>query len=174
MVHFYAKLVNTMNKLVNWTGEFHLENEINFVNGPITRIVNDTLSSEYILKTMITTHVWFMRLPKLCVYDGALLHPLKSLGTKRGTGTNLSKSHHDCSVLNSTEPREVKMMVSLADYFMKRTQRTPRSILHCFIQPQNLRLQSCDTWTRGMLPGSFLHVVLHFSKVEGAGRLSDG
>lgn len=88
------------------------------MNEGIEHIVDDSISSQNLCSRMLSTHIWYIQLTKLCPKKDDLLSLLESLSMDNSSEKNLGISHLDSFVLYSLQCNEVELMIGAADYFI--------------------------------------------------------
>lgn len=137
-----------MKAVVSYAGPFDWWYGVDFIDVPPEHIVYYSLSSEYMPIRMRTTYKRYIKLDRIRINDSSLLFLLETLSTKGGTGKNFGLSHIDCSVLYSSEPDEVELMVDAADCFIKNPTKSTTFHNPSFYSFAKSTLTSCTGCTR--------------------------
>lgn len=119
LVHCESTFVDIMEVLVNYAAPLNPEWRVKIVSPCRNEIFNHILSFEYIQPRNHPSYVRYIRVAKLVIDDSSLLLQLEKLSREGRTGESLGMSHIDCSIMYSSKPIGVELMVGLASYFIK-------------------------------------------------------
>lgn len=125
-LHHDSRFFDIMTVLVHCAGVLDLENKVKFVDAHMKYIVYYTPSTDYLPTRTRASFVQIIWFAKLCITDNYLLLLLERLSTETGTVKYLCVLNPNCSVLPSSEPDEIELVVGSNGYSIKMfTQSTP-------------------------------------------------
>lgn len=129
-----------MKTLESYTGTFLLGFGVSFVDKCIKHIVDDIVSSEYLLSRTGGTFVRYIWFAKLCLKNNGLLILIEQLSVDVAGAKYLGVSHVDSFVLYSLESNEVELKIEAVDYFIKKPTKNTTIHLASFYNTANSAL----------------------------------
>lgn len=121
IVHQYASFIDLLISMMSYTHAFEKEYRVRFFDDRINCVVDDIVSSNFLLSDSCSSHVRYISLTRLALKYGNLLSVQKHLSVKGVISTTFGVTLDNNGTLSHAWEEDTMLTIRAADCYMKNT-----------------------------------------------------